>query len=185
MGKSLHKERIDPVKASEQFKADLAAMAGPKAAETKVVQRFLGKNFGVASYKFNRWSAELEEAQSLDDALNANFWAAQADMIMGADKTKPKGRGDIIEVRKADTGLYAELLVTEIGKGFVKVKLVSRAELEAVDLPEESPLKTRWNVGSKTHDVIRASDNQVMRGGFQTKASAIAWIEEHSKAMAA
>lgn len=190
MGKTVRTLHVDPVAAAAKFKADLAAMqVGPKpGAESTgkaVGQRLLTKNFGLGSFKFNRWSAELDEAQRLEDALDPTFWAGQADTIMGHDKTKPRGRGDIIEVRKADSGLYAELLIVEIGKGFVRVKTIARAEPEAVELPEKSALTTKWNAGAKTHEVVRKSDAQVMRSGFQTKASAAAWIAEHMKAMAA
>jgi hypothetical protein len=186
MSKPIRARQVDPVKATEQFKADLAAMqVGPKDGKGAIQQRQHDKNFGLGSFKFNRWSAELDEAQTLEQALEPTFWTGQVDTIMGQDKSKPRGRGDIIEVRKADSGLYAELLVIEIGKGFVKVKLIARAEPEAVEVPAKSALTTRWNAGAKTHDVIRKADGQVMRGGFQTKATAAAWIADHIKAMAA
>lgn len=177
---------IDQVKATEQFKADLAAMAvGQKPKEGLVQKRQLDKNFGIATLKFNRWSAELDEAQTLDDALTPTFWSGQAEKLMGHDKANPRGRGDIIEIRKLDTGLYAELLVVEIGKGFIKTELVRRAEPEAVTVPDDSPLTTRWNVGKRAHDVIRRSDNEVMARDFQTKAAALEWITKHLTAMAA
>ncbi|MCC6172070.1 MAG: hypothetical protein IT481_08580 [Gammaproteobacteria bacterium] len=179
---------VDPVRAAEQFKADLAAMqVGPKpGADGKAAgQRQQEKLFGVASYKFNRWSAELEEAQTLADALDPAFWAGQADKMMGHDRSRPRGVGDIIELRKPDTGLYAELIVTEIGKGFVRVTLIARAEPEGAEAPEASPLTTKWNAGAKTHDVVRRADGQVLRAGFQTKASAVAWIAEHLAKVAA
>lgn len=152
-------------------------------APTPIKRRILDRNFGVSTFKFNRWSAELEEAETLDDALDPTFWATQVGKLMGHDKTK--GRGDIIEVRKADTGLYAELLVTEIGVGFIKVKLIARAGDEAVALPKDAAFTTRWNPGKKTHEVIRRHDNTVMVGGFQSKLAAADWIADHLKAMAA
>ena len=177
---------VNPAAAAEQFKNDLAAMhVGPKDGKGTIQRRQLDKSFGLASFKFNRWSAELDESQTLEHALEPTYWAGQAETIMGHDKSKPGGRLDIIEIRKADTGLYAELLVVEVGKGFVKTKLIARAELDAVEAPENSALTTRWNVGNRSHEVIRKNDKQIMRGGFQTKAGAVAWIEEHMKAMAA
>ena len=152
---------------------------------TKIQQKMLDKDFGVASFKFNRWSAELGELQTIDDALQPRFWAGQADKIMGHDKTKPKGRGDIIEVRQHSTGLYAELLVTEVGTGFIKTILLRQGQPKDVTIPEGSPLTTRWNVGKRCHEVIRVSDKLLMASDFQTKASAAAWIGDHMKAMAA
>lgn len=177
---------IDPVKAMEKFKADLAAMnVGQKGESGAPRQRMLTKHFGLAEMKFRRWSAELTEAQSLDDAMNPTFWVEQASQLMGHDKANPKGRGDIIEVRKLDTGLYAELLVTEISPAFVRVELVRKAEPVIATIPDDCPLSTRWNVGNRTHEVIRRGDGAVMARGHQTKASAAAWIADHLKAMAA
>ena len=147
--------------------------------------RALDRSFGLVEFKFRRWSVELEENQTLDDTLDPKFWTNQAAKIMGHTENDPKGRGDIIEVRKMDSGLYAELFVTEVGKGFIKVVLVRAAEAPKVDVPEGSPLTTKWNVGKRSHDVVRVSDNQVMATGFQTKPSAVSWINDHMKAMAA
>ena len=187
------KVMIDPIKAKEQFERDLAAMrVGPSDAtafpSSEIKHRLLGKNFGLSSFKFNRWSAELEEAQTLDDALDPTFWANHVETIQ-QDKTggarKLHGRGDIIEVRKLDSGLYAELLVVETGRGYVRTVLVREAKLPEVSAPEESPLTTRWNVGNRCHEVIRKADSVVMQGGFQTKAAAVAWIADHLGKMAA
>jgi hypothetical protein len=125
----------------------------------------------------------LTEAQTLEDALDPTFWSAQSEQIMRDPRTK--GRGDIIEVRKPDIGLYAKLLVVETSKGYVKTVLVETAKPVDVALPESGALATKWNVGTKTHDVIRRADNHVLQGGFQTKAAAAEWINKHLAAMAA
>lgn len=170
----------------EQLSTSPALVPAPTVAALPKRQ-IMRSNFGlqVGGYKHNRWWANLDENQALDDVTEPKFWIHVVDGIMGHDKSNPRGRGDIIEVRKADTGLYAEFLIVEIGTGFVKVIPVRAAEPQAVDVPGNCPLATRWNVGAKTHDVVRRADNAVMRGGFQTKAGAAAWIAEHLKAMAA
>lgn len=152
---------------------------------TRLKRRLGGNAFGLVSFKFNRWSAELAEDQTLEDALEPEFWRDLADKVMGHDRTNPKGRGDIIEVRKMDTGLYAELIITEVGPGFLKVRQLVRDEPEVAKLPDDCPLQTKWNPGKKVHDVIRKADNQVMASGFQTKPKAHAWIVDHLKKMAA
>lgn len=177
----------DPIKAREKFNADLAFMAGGSGPDGKpkpIKQRMNAKNFGlnIGGFKRNRWFAELEEKQTLDDALDPTFWVAQADEIM---RPAHKGLGDIIEIHKPDTGLYAELKVSETGKGFVKAVVVREAKPEEVVLPENSALTTKWNVGARSHDVIRAADKQVLASGFQTKAAAAVWIADHLKKMAA
>ena len=103
--------------------------------------------------------------------------------MMGFDKSK--GLGDIIEVRKPDTGLYAELIVLAIGKGYVKTDVLLKYEPKTVNLDKGSPLATRWNVGRNCHEVVRESDKTVMQGGFQSKADAVAWIAGHLRDMAA
>lgn len=148
-------------------------------------RRLKSQNFSAFGFKYNRWQATLDETQVLDDTLDPTFWSEQAAKIMGHDQANPGGRGDIIEIRKPDTGLYAEVLIVEIGPGFVKVIPVRVAAPETAEVPEKSPLTTKWNAGKRTHDVVRKSDGQVMRAGFQTKPAATAWIVEHLKAMAA
>lgn len=148
-------------------------------------RRISARNFGLTSYRFNRWSAELTEEQSLEDAMKPEFWVDLASQVMGHDKASPKGRGDVIEVRKLDTGLYAELIVTEVGNGFLKVRQLLRDQPDIPDVAETSPLKIKWNVGKRMHDVVRTADNQVMQSGFQSKEKAIEWIEDHLRKMAA
>lgn len=143
------------------------------------------RNFGLSSFKFNRWSVELPEEHSLEDALEPTFWVDIAPQVMGHDKAAPKGRGDVIEVRKLDTGLYAELIITEVGNGFLKVRQLLRDQPAVAEIAEGSPLKTKWNVGKRLHDVVRAADGQVMATGFQTKEKAIEWIDDHLRKMAA
>lgn len=143
------------------------------------------RNFGMTSFKFNRWSVELPEEHSLEDALEPSFWVDIAGQVIGHDPANPKGRGDVIEVRKLDTGLYAELIITEVGRGFLKVRQLLRDQPDVPEVAENSPLIVKWNPGRKCHEVKRAADGQLMQSGFQTKANAIAWIEDHLNKMAA
>lgn len=179
---------VDPVKQKEKFMADLEAMRpkGPDGTPLKTVEqrRLISKDFGLVQFKHNRWSADLTEQQTIEDAVNPVFWANVADIIMGADKAAPKGRGDIIEVRKLDASLYAELLIIEIGKGYVKTLLVRGAEPPEVVVPEESPLIPKWNVGRRAFDVVRKGDSEVMSQGHQTKHAAVEWINKHRAVMA-
>lgn len=144
-----------------------------------------GRSFGLAEFKRRRWFAELTEEQTVEQAMEQTFWRHQAEQIVGHEKSIPRGRGDIIELYKADTGEYAELLITEIGPGFVKTRLIRDAKAPEVTVPESNPFTTKWNVGKRAHDVVRKSDNAVMASGFQSKPSAMDWIDNHLKAMAA
>ena len=154
------------------------------AATIPIARKLLNKNFGVETFKFNRWSAELDETQTLDDAMRPEFFAEQAALLMGHTLNTPKGVGDIIVVRKLDTGDYWELIVREIGKGYIKTQLIAECKPVAVAVPEGA-LTTKWNVGKLQHEVIRKDNKTVMASGFQTKEKAAQWIAEHLRAMAA
>src|SRR5262245_3755705 len=155
----------------------------PVAAAAPLKQKLLEKNCGVASFNFTRWSAVLEKEQALEDALEPAFWSSHVGKILGHDTMQ--GRGDIIEIRKLDSGLYAELLVVEAGAGFIRVEVVHRHEPKPIELPANVPFTTRWNAGKRLHEVIRKADGAVMAGNFQTRGSAARWIAEHMKALAA
>jgi hypothetical protein len=148
-------------------------------------RRMSARNFGISTFKFNRWSAELTEEQSLEDALKPEFWVDLAPQVIGHDPTNLKGRGDIIELRKLDTGLYAELIITEVNKAYLKVRLQHKDQPPVAEVSEASPLATKWNVGKRMHDVIRKADGQVLAAGFQSKEKAIEWIDDHLRKMAA
>lgn len=150
-------------------------------ADDKKVQKFQARDFGMVQFKFNRWSLELSESQELESVFDGPAWVNLAPAIMGHNKAG--GRGDIIEIRKLDTGLYAEVMIQEIGQGFVKVVPIRAYQPEVIAIADDVPFKTRWNVGKRSHEVIRRADNQVMAGGFQTQQSAAAWIDNHMKAM--
>lgn len=173
--------RIDPVAQTAQFKADLDKMAEGQT-KNPLKSRLHPKNFGKADYKANRWSAELSEKQALEDALDPTFWVDQAGQIM---RCPHKGLLDIIELRKPDAALYAELVILGTGAGYVKVKVLKSAQDDQIDIPAESPLTTKWSVGTKTYEVIRQADKVTLSAGFQTKAAAAAWIADHLSKMAA
>jgi hypothetical protein len=141
------------------------------------IKKFADRNFGLAEYKRNVWHLKLEEAETFDDALNGPSWANLVDKIIGHDKSR--GPGDRIEVWKPDTGAFGEMIISEIGPGYVRANFIRAYEPKAVQIPEDVPFVTRWNVGKRSHDVLRRADNQVMAGGFQSKEKAVEWIADH------
>lgn len=143
-------------------------------------------NFGPSGFKFTVWSYELQETDTQEDTLDPRFWRDVAAAVMGVDKINPNGRGNEIRCWKPDTSHLFYLVIVEIGPGYIKTKLIRDAGAEAVKpLPENSPLSVKWNPGKKSHDVIRAGDNTVLKAGFQTKQAAAEWIADHLKSMAA
>lgn len=146
--------------------------------ETK---KFSDRNFGLAEFKRNVWHLKLEEAETFDDATNSASWVNLVDKIIGHDKAR--GPGDRIEVWKPDTGAFGEMIINEIGPGYVRANFIRAYEPKVAEIPEGVPFVTRWNVGKRAHDVLRKADNQVMAGGFQSKNKAVEWINDHMAKM--
>jgi hypothetical protein len=143
--------------------------------ETKALPKFSARDFGVAQFKRNEWRLELSEAHGMSDVENSRLWGD----ILGKI-----ARGDTVEAFKADSGEWAKFVASEVGPGFIKMGRVEGYTPAAVEIPEGA-LKVKWNVGKRSFDVAREADGFVMSGGFQTKASAAEWINDHMKKMAA
>jgi len=160
--------------------ADAQKAEAPK---VEAPRRALDRSFGLESFKYNTWAYDLDEPFTFDDVMKPDFWATQAHKLMGHDKQK--GRGDILRVRELRTGAMAEYQILELGVGYVKVNKIREAAAPSAEIPESSPLTTRYNIGKRTHEVIRKADGNVLMPGFQSKAAAAAWIAEHSAKTAA
>lgn len=140
------------------------------------VPKFKASDFGVASFQRNEWRLTLTEAQTIEHVSNPRLWG---------DLLGKMVRGDTVEAFKPDTGEFARFVVTEAGPGFIKLGKTESFTPEAVVVPEDIGMEPKWNVGKRAFDVIRSADKFVMSGGFQTKASAVAWINDHQKKVAA
>lgn len=157
-------------------------MTDTTALKPEPIKHRLKARIQVAGQLNNRWQAYLTEAQTIENALDGPFWTDAAETIKGHDGKQ--GRMDIIEVRKADTGQYWELIVDEVGKGYLKVHLLFRDPIVIPQVSEGSPLVTKWNVGKNGHEVIRVADRQLMAGPFPTKQKAMDWIADFMKTTA-
>jgi hypothetical protein len=146
--------------------------------ETK---KFRESNFGLAEFKRNVWHLKLEENESFDDATNGSSWSNLVAKIVGHDKSR--GPGDRIEVWKPDTGASGEMIITEVGPGYVRANFIRAYEPKAIEVPDDVPFTTRWNVGKRRHEVLRRADNQIMASDFQSKEKAVEWIADHMAKM--
>lgn len=155
----------------------------PQIPQAPALKSVLGKDFGLAEFKRNTWRVELSPDQTIDDTADPKFFRNQVGLVIGHNKTG--GRGDLIEVWKPDTSELALLVIVEIGVGYIRTTMKDRFAPEEVEIPDGVPFITRWNVGRRAHEVLRKADDAVMASNFQTKASALAWISQHMKAMAA
>jgi len=140
------------------------------------VPKFKSNDFGVASFKRNEWHLALTEAHTMEHVSNPRLWGD----ILGRVT-----RGDVVEAFKPDSGEWARFIVTEAGPGFIKIGKTESFTPETVVEPDDTGLETKWNVGKRAFDVIRSADKFVMKGGFQTKASAVEWMADHQKKVAA
>lgn len=143
--------------------------------ETHTIPKFRSSDFGVSSFKKNDWHLTLTEAHTMEDVSNPRLWG---------DLLGRFTRGDTIEAFKPDSGAWARFVVTEVGPGFIKLGKTESFTPAEVIVPEVG-LEPKWNVGKRAFDVIRSADRFVMKDGFQTKQSAVDWINDHTKKVAA
>lgn len=147
-------------------------------------QRILPKDFKLVEYAANRWSAILNEGQTLEDAMQPEFWQHVA-----RDDQRGMKAGDVIEVRIFDHSFFAELYVRKVDPGTALVallRLIDFVDRAAAKAEGPAPvLTTRWNLGRKAFDVIRASDREVISSGHKLKEDAQAWIANHLKSLRA
>lgn len=143
--------------------------------QVKAVPKFNARDFGVAEFKRTVHHLTLTEAQAIADVSNPRLWG---------DLLGKMVRGDVLEAFKPDTGDFAKFIVCESGPGFIRLGQIESYEPATIEVPDGA-LGTKWNVGKRSHDVIRLADNFVMASGFQTKDTAVAWIADHAKKVAA
>ncbi len=143
--------------------------------EVRKPPRIKNSDFGVAEFRRTIWQVELQPSQTMDDLSNPLIWRD----VLG--KQKP---GDTIEAWKPDTSQLAEFAIFEISPNFIRLGKFKSAEPEQVIEPD-GPLKLKWNFGAKSYDVVRERDGYKMAGPFQTKISAVEWINDNMAKMAA
>src|SRR5689334_10959263 len=95
--------------------------------------------------------------------------------------------GDWIELCAEDESYWALVRVISVGNVWAKVKVISQ-DTEAVthvDLPETAQYAIEWKGPKMRFAVIRLSDKQILKGEFQTRSDAGAWLGNHMKALVA
>lgn len=114
------------------------------------------------------YQAVLPGGVSADEALKPEFWSHIN------SQTPPKlRRFDRIQVIPEDESCFLDLIVLASGKGFAKVALVQRVDLDAAADPVELRLtEAIWRGPSLRWTVERKSDNQRLKTGFQSRREA-------------
>lgn len=118
-----------------------------------------------------------EEGTRLEDILKDDFWS------LVSAKFKP---GDLIEVHAEDGTFFAELYVRAAGRNWAKVALLRNVELEPVQAAIVSPeFDIAWKGPHRKFSVLRLSDSQIIKDGFEAREQAADYIKSHVRAMAA
>lgn len=123
------------------------------------------------------YAVVLPHDQSLDDALNPEFWAHVASKLR---------QHDTIRVIPEDGSYFAELLVVNADRTFAKVKLLRHIPLDQPAADAEAPLvafEVKWNGPHDKHTVIRKSDGEKLKTGFVEKPAAQRWLDDHLASM--
>lgn len=156
-----------------------------------MAEKLSGAHFrlDISGFVSNIWRVDLPESQTFEHCLEPTFWMHVVSNVAGHNKEKPNGVGDKISVFKRDTMEMRSYMIAGIGSGFIKLIEAERyAGPASAEVAPDSPLTTRWNVGKRGHEVIRQEGTgivTVLAGPYQSKETAVEWINNHLKAMAA
>lgn len=124
------------------------------------------------------YAAVLPHDQSLDDALNPEYWANVAATLR---------QHDTIRIIPEDGSYFAELLVLDAARGYAKVKILRHVLLDEPVGDAEAPLIdlfVKWDGPHNKFTVIRKSDGEKLKTGFVEKTSAQRWLDDHLASMA-
>lgn len=131
----------------------------------------------LAEYARQRHHVVPEEGTKFEDLQKEEYWAAVAYMF------KPC---DIIEVHAEDGSYYAELYIRACGRNWAKVAVLNKTALEPVEAKVTRPeFETAWKGPARKFGVVRVSDGEIIKDGFDTREQAADYIKGHVKALAA
>src|SRR5258708_7667818 len=128
-----------------------------------------------------------EAGTTIDEMLDPAYWANVANRL----NVRPQGIGanvpDIVYVSPADGSWWAELLVRDVAPFTALVHVLRHIEFDkkAAAIPSKVPdgydIRNR---GKNGWQVVRKSDNVVLKEGLATQATAAAYLDTHLKTFA-
>jgi hypothetical protein len=124
----------------------------------------------------NSWRVTLDEETPYERLFEREFWSHVASQL---------GRGDIIEVTDEKISFGAILIVRACDRLWAVVGEISRNDFDAPVAVEDAPLIIQWKGPKLRFCVVRTTDNERVKEGFQVKEDAETWSREHLKALAA
>lgn len=118
------------------------------------------------------WHHTVPADMPFEEMLKPDFWTHVARNL------RPHHR---IVVDCEDGSWTATLFVRAAGRLSASVAVLSRTVFEdAPALPAaETGYTVSWGGPSQKHRVVRKSDSEIVRHGFDTKEQAAAWIKNH------
>jgi hypothetical protein len=113
---------------------------------------------------------------TVDEAMKPEFWAN-----VGAKLRQH----DVICLFPEDGSKFVEVIVLNAGRGFAKVAPIREVNLSTDDpIDEDGAIYVKWQGPHNKHAVIRRSDGEPLKNGFQTKAEAQRWASDYLAAQA-
>jgi len=130
----------------------------------------------LAEYDRQEWIVNAEPGHTIEDLMKPGYWAHMAQQMTAYDH---------IEVRAEDGSWVAELLVVQVDRMWAKVVLKSKFDFTVTEDPEElNQHVVEWKGPQHRFAVIRTSDREKIKDGFQNKEEAAAWMREHERVIA-
>jgi hypothetical protein len=132
----------------------------------------------LAEYERNEWVANVEHGVTTDDIQDPSFWSLMASQL------KPY---DHIEARAEDGSWVAYLIVTGCDRTWARMAVDRIVKLTTGDIAQTQAAvmhNVLWKGPQLKYSVIRLSDSENIKPGFQTKDEAYQWLREHERVAA-
>lgn len=127
------------------------------------------------------WTLVMREGVTFDDVLKPEYWTSLAGRFGVNTRFHP-----LVHVVNEEHTFSAMLYVRSVQQNEVYVETIWGPHIFGpVEAADDKKLVAKWNIGSKSYEVVRATDKAVIKSGFGVKEQAVAWIDEHLKSMAA
>jgi hypothetical protein len=132
----------------------------------------------LAEYERNDWIANVEYGVTTNDIQDPSFWSLMASQL------KPY---DHIEARAEDGAWIAYLIVTGCDRTWARVAVDRIVQLTTSDVALTQAVvkhEVLWKGPQLKYSVIRLSDSENIKSGFQTRPEANQWQSEHERTTA-
>ena len=133
------------------------------------------QRFGLAEQMRQDWVVNAEEGTLVNDVLEPGYWAHIAYKMQVYDR---------IDVRLETGEWLMELVVLDVGRNYARVHLAKKHDFVETNL--DAPVsaikhKVEFKGPQRKWAVIRIADSAVVQEGFQGKAEAILWLQNHER----